>query len=311
MTLILSLQCASYAVQLSDRRLSINPFGKVNVSIHDEWNKAGVLTTADGRLAYGYAGIAKFGSFDMRSWLRQQLLQCSAPDFLTVPTIARLATAATLEFRSSRFLRTISKYSESYISFSGFIYNAGRPRSVFAIVTNASSNVPLQKANGPGSFGYQIWYEELNTQVKYVSVQRIGNWPALKESQAIKFENMLREGLPSEAVRNKGFEVMKEISESSVAARTVGAQISAITIPSDRAAEFELGYRSNKNSRIIFSPDIIFAESAENRNWYTLTIENADPSIPTVVPKVPSKSPCPCGSGKRYKKCHGQNKNYR
>jgi preprotein translocase subunit SecA len=38
----------------------------------------------------------------------------------------------------------------------------------------------------------------------------------------------------------------------------------------------------------------------------TRVIGPADPARPETWSKTPRNAPCPCGSGKKYKHCHGQ-----
>src|SRR6266487_5024167 len=312
MTLVVSLQNSAYTIQVSDRRVSRASLRGRFIPINDEWNKAGVLTTSDARLAYGYSGIATFGFSKFQTWLRRALLICAEPDYLAVPTIERLAKYATDEFNSRRLLRLLpASLFPSQICFSGFLYSQGYPRSVYAVVTNTGANVPLKELHGPNGFGFQIWYQDMRRKEPFVSVQRIGNWPALGEPNELRFEEMLRAGLPPEAIRGKAFEVMKEVSASARSYNNIGAQISSITIPSDRFAEIHLGYRSDRITNRRFNPDIVIAEGAHHRKWYSFDLTSTDSVRPALVPKVRSKQPCPCGSGKKYKHCHGKNRAYR
>jgi hypothetical protein len=59
MTLIVSLVNADQVIQISDRRIS-----RPGVIVTEESNKAGVLSCADARFAFGYTGLANVGSFD-------------------------------------------------------------------------------------------------------------------------------------------------------------------------------------------------------------------------------------------------------
>jgi hypothetical protein len=72
----------------------------------------------------------------------------------------------------------------------------------------------------------------MRSRETFASVQRIGNWPALGAGNEDELEKMLRASLPAVALRGKAFEIMKEVSQSSRSEKTIGAQISAIIIPS-------------------------------------------------------------------------------
>ena len=45
--------------------------------------------------------------------------------------------------------------------------------------------------------------------------------------------------------------------------------------------------------------------SAPNEAGEAETVVDAD-TVPKTVPRVGRNDPCPCGSGKKYKQCHGK-----
>ncbi|MGN9894040.1 SEC-C metal-binding domain-containing protein [Micromonospora sp. L31] len=58
---------------------------------------------------------------------------------------------------------------------------------------------------------------------------------------------------------------------------------------------------------ISYGPDRVFATSDVTLAVSSPQIAAVSPGArPTAVPIVPRKWPCPCGSGDRYKDCHGQ-----
>ena len=68
MTFILTLGNGDQVIQLSDRRLTVDG------TLHDdESNKAGVLISDDARLAFGFTGLARIGSFATQQWLAAAL----------------------------------------------------------------------------------------------------------------------------------------------------------------------------------------------------------------------------------------------
>ena len=227
--------------------------------------------------------------------------------------IRRLASALTDEFRSHPILRVYPRrLKESFVCFSGFLSSKQGPRSVFAVATNTkASNVRLEEDNGPDGFKTCVWYQDMRANEAFASVQRIGNWSALGTGNENTLEQMLRAGLPAEAVRGKAFEIMRLTSESSLAGRSIGAQVSAITIPRDANSSIDLAYRSNVKTDFLYLPDMIVARTNEESNWYTLDLMKIGPNLPALVPKTPRNWPCPCGRGKKFKHCHGRNRAYR
>ena len=60
---------------------------------------------------------------------------------------------------------------------------------------------------------------------------------------------------------------------------------------------------SNKNRKTVFS----FRMPSQERIDFVEQIQNMPKPAPTqATPKIGRNDPCPCGSGKKFKKCHGR-----
>ena len=60
---------------------------------------------------------------------------------------------------------------------------------------------------------------------------------------------------------------------------------------------------SNKNRKMVFS----FRMPSQERIDFVEQIQNMSKPAPTqATPKIGRNDPCPCGSGKKFKKCHGR-----
>jgi hypothetical protein len=93
MTLILALGNSEQMIQIADRRLSTN--GHI---VDEESSKAVVLTCANGRMVFGFTGLATCGDFITRDWLIQALLDCGPPSYDALNILERLKDRASYDF---------------------------------------------------------------------------------------------------------------------------------------------------------------------------------------------------------------------
>ncbi len=91
----------------------------------------------------------------------------------------------------------------------------------------------------------------------------------------------------------------------------IGKQCTSIVLPSDPEAQPFAQYHSSKITHKIYSPSHIEARGGEFGAFFveSPSLEVQDSSgqpLILAVPKTGRNDPCPCGSGKKYKRCHGR-----
>lgn len=322
MTLILALGNRDYFVQLSDRRLSSG----VQTAKEDS-GKVGTLVCDDARLVFGFAGLATVGipsthtglapagTFSTQQWLVEALGKCGAPDFAAEGIVTRLCDKLTTEFATNPLLRRSPRtHTRLTVMLSGFIYRADPPRLVEAYLTN------FQHFRGvaAGSDDTEAWdHFELSMFLdprpaddEATTIQRIGAWPALTEQDIVPLQSMLKRRLPARAVVGKALEIFGAAADRRAAAGTVGRRISAVVLPADPHQSVEARYYSDVNSSVVYYPDHVTVQRAGG-TFVLFEPQSEQPGTPgrpgvAVVPRSPRNAPCPCGSGTKYKRCHGR-----
>ena len=141
-------------------------------------------------------------------------------------------------------------------------------------------------------------------------VQRIGAYNALPPEQVEQeFRPLLAKGRPPVAIRNKTIRVLPTQSRIH---RTIGVNANAAILFPNGAVEWS--YWTGAPSWKVSLGNTVLATSEQVLLIADAEIEVAatepggrpqPPGAPMVVPQVPKNRPCPCGSGKRYRQCHG------
>jgi len=307
MTLIITYGNRDYITQLSDRRLTAN--GKL---VEDESNKAATLFCANGRLAFGFTGLAKTFEFETRKWLLQALIECAPPNYTAKEMLDRLCERATNDFNSiPALVKTPKAYKRLSIMFSGYLHHHDPPLAVYAIMTNYQNFDNKLVNEARNQFTCSYWSEVRPNQDDFNFVQKAGLWTAFTDDDADKIRSLLKRRVPAKAVLDKSIEIIRKISERPIAGGLIGKQLSSITISRDITKNVESAYHSVSVKHESVMPDIVFAQGAKSHGVVeNIKVEAVDPETtpPMVFPKVPKNQPCPCKSGRKYKHCHGKHK---
>lgn len=308
MTLVLSLGNADQFVQVSDRRLS---FGE-NKPATEEFNKAVTLVCANARFLVGFSGLAKAGYFDTGKWLLQSLYDCSPPDYGIYELIERFKQKATTDFQSVPQIKCLPVVTKRLsVMFSGYIYLHDPPLAGCAIVSNYQDfKTGIDSTVAWDEFEATYWTERRPHEGELSFVQRIGCWQAMFEPDIDSLRTLLEQRKPVDAIIGKAVALMRAMAERSQAKGTIGKQISAICLPRDVKLPITTSYHTDVIQHNVFFPSHLFAFSKDRRMLATdakvyITDSQGKPS-PVAIPKVSRNQPCPCGSGKKYKFCHGR-----
>jgi len=115
---------------------------------------------------------------------------------------------------------------------------------------------------------------------------------------------MLKVGRPPEAIVGKGVELIREWAERKSSLDLIGKQISSVVVPAAIDEPAAARYHSDVAQSTSYGITEVIARSDMGLAWKSeLTAKNGGlDAVPTVGRNVP----CPCGSGKKYKRCHGQ-----
>jgi len=299
MTLIVALGNNDQIIQISDRRLSMN--GHL---VDDESNKCGVLFCLNARMAFGYTGLARWQNFSTQEWLLNALHDSATPDFTIGETLERLKINATETFEHDASLRTIpKKYKRLAVMFSGYINLDGEPKQAFTILSNYhgfEGNTALDE--------FSIYR---SSAIKDASnptlVQRVGNWDAMIDQDIDIMREMLLLGKPSQAIVGKAYEIIRDIADRPKSGGTIGKQLTSIIIPKDHTKPVSSNYSTDYVKQETYMPDMVYLLPEKYMTVSNISVKpEEDTTAPISVPKVRKNAPCPCGSNKRYKHCHGR-----
>ena len=299
MTIVLTLGNAEQVIQLSDRRLSFD--GRLK---DDDAFKGGIFISSNARLAFGFTGLAKCGVFNTDTWLLDNLVELGPPDFDAKSILDRLKDKATLDFSSLPSITKLSaKDKRLSVMFSGYLYNHSPPMAAYAIMSNFQ-NFETQKEDSKAwsTFKCTYWNEKRPRQDNFTFIQRIGAWQAMFMNDEVSLRALLSKRKPAKAIVDKAVQIIRDMADRPQAGGTIGKQLSSIILPRDFNAGPTTEYHSMNTKQVIFATPMAIS-TKEMR--LAMARPEITSDVPIVFPKVGRNAPCPCGSGKKYKKCHG------
>ena len=104
-------------------------------------------------------------------------------------------------------------------------------------------------------------------------------------------------------------EALYDMADRPTAGGAIGKQISTITLPRDINKAVQTGYSSDEVTYQVVMPDMVVSIDDKSQTVIgDISVRPVDLNSagPMTVPKVGRNQPCPCGSGRKYKKCHGR-----
>ena len=303
MTLILVLGNPDQVIQISDRRASVNGTPR-----DDESNKAGVLISADGILAYAFTGLARYSGFDTSWWLNSALYDCGPPDYKAYHILQRLNQRASRDFQAMPPLRGLTpKHKAVAFVFSGYLTDRAPPRSVFAVLSNSTALADVETDGD--TFEFQGIVETGPGTSDFSLVRPVGFCEGVDNNDLEALQTLMEAHKPATAIIGKGIEVMRAIADRPRSKGMIGKQLSSIIVARHQMTEVKTQYHSDLVTYESYIPDTVFLQGDGRRCaniGARLEPLNRSAALPLHVPKVGRNAPCPCGSGKKYKHCHGR-----
>lgn len=301
MTVILALGNQDQIILVCDRRLTIN--GKL---LDDEATKGGIFICSNGRFAYGFTGLARIGDFDTQNWLINSITNLGQPEFTAKPILDRLTEKATRDFSSYPVLsRACRKGIRITIMFAGYLYHHTPPLGGFAILSNfqdCNTNDDSNKAWD--SFKSWFWIAEKTKAEDFTFIRCIGYLSAVNNNDIDALEVLLKHRKPAEEIVRIAVGIVRKMADRPTARGTIGKQLISIILPRDSNIPPTSEYHSKDPKPITYvAPVTVVTKKLQATVELQLTkIDNNFENIPIVG----KNQRCPCGSGKRYKNCHGK-----
>ena len=299
MTLIVGISTRDTVLIAWDMRLSWN-----GVLRQEEFVKAAFFEASDARILYAYTGIAEWktakSSFNTVGWLSGAIYDCVKPLRSFEDVLGKLRDSAEAEFKSHPVLKALRpEDTRLSILFLGYVYSqTGKSFPVTATLSNFQN-----RSTGASYEAAQSkFFLHISTGLEVVTNPSLflGAVNAVSQHRRNELNKMIAEGKPLEALKGKAQQIIEEAGTSSAAANSVGPNMMFATLQSDRKI-----------------PPATYHHSATGGDKIPLmgmTIPGAGIAIAKIelhvaekfTGKQPPNAPCACGSGKKYKRCHGR-----
>lgn len=297
MTLIIGGANTEFAFLVSDRR-----FTYTNRYRDDEKNKLIAFTLRDSRCLVAFTGLAEWEQFQTAHWLTRALSDAAVPDLTLPTTMTRLTQAATEQFKTLNCRADVKRLS---IVASGYWHDISPARAFFFRISNFETNgqyyteakpefTLLHRVQGGPASGEPHFLFAAGARVALPS-----DWKSIAD--------LLKDRKKAEAIVNKTVSVIRAAADSPKAGGTIGKQCNSGFIERD-TPRTAVEYHPVSGSSVIYMPDVVVRNGRMGIVSRGAKIEAFhDDGTPRqqVIPRVHRNAPCPCGSGKKYRECHG------
>lgn len=303
MTLIIAMANREQAILVSDRRLTAN-----SRLVDDDSNKAAGIILADARLGAAFTGLAQAPGFTTNRWLCKVLTELAAPEHRMEPLLERFAARAERDFSGI----TGNWDKRLTVGFVGYSYDCDPPRPWLWRVSNFEGGPDDQAGSQAGTqFTTLYWRGRHPPPDRVCLLRAFGGTNAISSGDMDALHHLLHALKPARALVGKAVEVIQAASRSPKARGTIGTRITSVVVPSNPARP---GYTEYHTDQVLHqSGGVVFIEArgGVHGSWF-LEVDSVgtldasgNPAI-SAVPKVGRNQPCPCGSGEKYKRCHGK-----
>ena len=311
MTLVVALSNNDQCIQVSDRRLT-DAHGDPCVLPE---NKATIVSLADARFLCGFAGLARAGRFRTGQWIVDALLEAAQKDHLALGTLERFRHAATEKFQTPQLSAVPQQHRRLSVLLTGYRDVLPPPNLIAALITNFQNFESGQDEEPWDEFRATYWSLKPDTPPSEIAyVQRIGNWAPMTADDVAVLKRALQERRNASALVEMAVGLVRSIAARPAAAGTIGKDVSSVVLPSARPADLEAGtfpiyggyhpvgasHRWHGVHQVISLPNVGLALMDP-----MVAAADASSTLPLAVQKVGRNKECPCGSGKKYKRCHG------
>jgi hypothetical protein len=301
MTLIFALGNRDATILLADRRLTST------VGRAPDITKATALITRDARAGVAFCGLAQAPGFDTSRWILEALPAVAKPDYEIGPMIGRMTQEATE--RIARLPLSVSDVDRRLtIVFAGYGYSEpSLPRWFVARVSNFElGHEGASLAEAQPSFECH-WDVETKGAPRSDFGYVFGESAALVTSEFEAIHQLLHRALPPDGVVGKAVEVMRDIAQSQKSGGVIGEDFQSLVVPSDPYQDIRGDYHPANSTEVFHGVNLVRADPDASYSMGGVEIKAFDGSgnPERIVPKTGRNVPCPCGSGKKYKRCHG------
>ena len=302
-TLIMVLVNNDQAIILADRRISA-----ARHPVSEEYNKLSTFVCANARVGVGFTGVARTPTgFNTAQWLLTALMEAARPSPFLQPTVERLREIAT------RDIGALPGENPLTITLAGYIHSDAPPLGCLYCISNFESLGATRYGPVRPAFESYVITENRPSPGPFYLMQVYGSTDVLRnrvsQEDGAAVRRLLEQRRPARAIRDKALEALNRVGAPRGDLGTIGRQRGSMVVPSDPSKRIMTDYLSDDNRwEVEFPSQVIMVGAATDGAVMGLSMRAEDPdqAPPLVVRKVPRNHPCPCGSGIKYKRCHGR-----
>lgn len=301
MTFGIGFASPHYAGIVTDRLLS-------GASSVDDSDKCGAVRYVDGRFAYTFAGLAEVVryEFQTRQSLARALGEAGRPDQPGGPP-AGIATALQRVARymtdATSTMRIRPEDKRMSILLAGF-----RREDDDSLVAEMHLISNFEELTGTPAAAARSEFTVSSQRVAGARLWWIG-CADLKQDARTSVLDLLQASPvvpPAEVVKALVGEIRKASDQDEA---RIGKRCSSIVVHGE-SGQAEVDYHPDQAVDRVHATATIVAEYGNVGAYYTIDQSLTDARlrgnpVATGVPAVHKRQPCPCGSGRQYKNCHG------
>lgn len=302
LTLIIGLLNHRQAILVSDRRFTVD--GKLLDLGDDEKCKAAAFFCNDARMAVAFTGLARAGKFETSRAILDGLLQAGAPDHLFLPTVGRFSSIMTEKIEETKLPKSACHLT---IVFAGYRFDGQRARPEIWQMTNWADEKGRRQSTTDRTF--VLWHAKNS-----LGIFGFGMCAGVLANDRLLLRRMVMQEKPHTAIVSKAVDAIRSAADSGKSKGLVGKQCDSIVVPADPRGGVLVDYHSSSPSDVAFLPSYVLSNSNSSLSCFGGFIQGSDqqgnPSL-MAWPSVGRNRPCPCGSGKKFKRCHAKTRSRR
>jgi len=289
---------------IGDRRISSG-----GIPVADDMSKAIALTCADARVLIGYAGLATAGSFVARDFIPTALMEAGvSAAFQVEALLSNLVHSLTIRFRSIAATNANKRFT---VLVTGFRYTAvGNGQYMSAMLSNChdfSSDQADGRLLAEALPEFRARYYSNDMRDPFAFIQGIGQYDCLRDQDYEALSTLLERRASPEAIGARASAAIRRARQPHQLRGTIGEHLMVAVVPVDPAQGLYSRYSPGNAQWTHYQVDQVIVTEQSMIAVNRIEVSAVDPATtaPVAVPVVGKNRRCPCGSGWKYKMCHG------